>query len=127
MMTATKPPRPPAGLDDAGRRLWRSIAGRYELRPDELTVLESACRTADDEDRLTAALADEPTVVAGSMGQRRASPLFAEVRAARALLAALLARLALPDDQTDSRAAKLARSQQGRNAAAVRWGHRGAS
>jgi hypothetical protein len=44
----------PAGLAPKSARLWRAIAGpgRWGLRPDELRVLEDACREADLVDEL---------------------------------------------------------------------------
>jgi hypothetical protein len=74
--------RAPSGLGKGGRRLWRAIAnpGTYELRPDEVRVLEDACREVDLIDRLEDALAGEPLTVAGSQGQIVVHPLIVEVR-----------------------------------------------
>lgn len=44
-----KAPRAPDGLDKAGKRLWRRlVSAEFEYRGDELTLLEEACRTADN-------------------------------------------------------------------------------
>lgn len=90
--------RTPTGLQPAGRRLWLDVSKRYELRADELLLLEKACRTADDCARLDEAVAAAPLTVKGSMGQVREHPLLAQARQTRALLAALLKQLALPDE-----------------------------
>lgn len=116
----TKRPRPPTNLGRAGARLWRETVSVYELRGDELLLLAKACRTADDAERLDTACADAPLTVTGSAGQQRANPLLAEARATRALLAALLKQLALPDPVAEKRQAD-ARSSQARTAARARW------
>ena len=88
--------RTPAGLQSAGRRLWRAVVDEFELEAVELVLLEKACRTADDCARLDEAVAAAPLTVEGSMGQVREHPLLAQSRQTRALLAALLKQLNLP-------------------------------
>lgn len=122
-------PRTPPRLDPPGRRLWRDVVDVYELRPDELLVLEKACRTADDSARLDAALKDAPLMVTGSTGQQRHNPLMHEARQTRALLAALLRQLALPDEPAMAGGASASEqtkgvspsSQRAMNAARARW------
>lgn len=95
------PGRAPADLDKPGAALWKRIAkSGFEFREDELEVLAEACRTADELATLKAALSKltSPTT-AGSMGQTVGHPLFAEVRAHRALLSRLLARLGLTSEE----------------------------
>lgn len=120
-------PRQPIGLLRGGRNLWQSVRDRnYVLRPDELRVLEDACREVDLIDALEARLracvkAGEFTVK-GSMGQQVINPLISEVRQHRSTLASMLARLRLPDAGDDSAVAGPAgRGEQQRNAAAARW------
>jgi len=123
-----KPPRPPKGLGPAGRKLWKSICRDYELRPDELTVLESACREADLIQRLEEALKDAPLVVKGSMGQEVASPLVTEIRLHRSTQASLLKQLKIPDLEEEDeepiviRRRPMSRSDAARKAANARWG-----
>lgn len=118
-------PRAPAGLRTAGRRLWRQMVDVYELDPSEQTALESACRTADELADLQAVLAEVSTpTVAGSKGQTRVHPLYAEVRQHRLALARLLAAIDLPDDAAGAGAS---RSAAGRALARQRWGVRGAT
>ncbi|MGC4109448.1 MAG: hypothetical protein QM747_03270 [Nocardioides sp.] len=114
--------RPPKGLGRAGRRAWKSIATRYVLRPDELLVLESACRCADVVAKLEDDLSGQPLIVKGSMGQEREHPLLSEQRQQRALLTRLLVQLKLPDLEpgaVDDQA--MARSVKARAAARSRW------
>ncbi|WP_413800103.1 hypothetical protein [Streptomyces iranensis] len=116
-------PRPPGKLGAAGRRLWREVVERYELRPDEARILGDACREADIVERLEAELADAPLMVKGSMGQLVASPLVSEVRQHRSVLAALLKSLKLPDAPADAQRKQNAVSEQARAAARARWGN----
>ena len=113
------PPRP-TGLRAAGRRLWDAIAGSFELRPDELRLLEDAAREADVIERMRKVVDKADAEVAGSMGQPTAHPLLAELRQHRALLTTILTKLKLPDDPEGYDAA----SDMGRRAARARWGDR---
>ena len=91
-----KAPKPPGGLGDAGRVLWRDVCARYELDPAELLTLRELCRTADELDRLAAMMADHDPVVKGSRGQPVASPLMGEIRRHRVTFERLARALALP-------------------------------
>jgi hypothetical protein len=92
----------PDGLGEAGTALWDSIAGKYELRPDERATLLGAARAAD----MIAALREaweadgRPMLTKGSMGQDVIHPLIGELRTQESQKASLLARLKLPDDVT---------------------------
>lgn len=110
----------PAGLKAAGKKLWDSIVGGglYVLRPDELRVLEDACRTADMVSALEAEMAGADLVVTGSQGQPVANPILAELRQYRGLLRQQLKGLNLPDE--DGREAG-SRSAAARAAANARW------
>ena len=117
--------RPPKGLNGEGRRLWRSVVSAYDLRADELVVLESACRCADLVVQLDEAMRGQPLVSKGSMGQEREHPLLSEQRQQRALMVRTLASLKLPDlDSSEQPAddAAGARSVAARRAAQARWG-----
>lgn len=104
----------PKGLGLTGRRLWKDVAGKYELRPDEPRVLESACKTADLIDRLDEAMQGQPATVPGSRGQEIAHPLLAEIRMQRVTFSTLLKALKLPDEGG-------AAVNQQRDAAKSRW------
>lgn len=101
-MSSTTARKAPRNLGPAGRRLWQEVMGVYAPRPDEVLLLEKACRTADEAARLDEAARDAPLLTLGSMGQERVNPLLAEARATRALLAVLLKALALSDVEDDA-------------------------
>lgn len=115
-------PRQPAGLGEAGRELWHSIALTYELRPDEVRMLADACREADILERLEGDLIDAPLMVKGSMGQMTASPLVSEARMHRQTLATLLKALKLPDTPATGERKRAKVSEDARMAARARWG-----
>jgi len=121
----TDKPRQPSGLNGAGRRLWQKVAADYTMRADEWLILEKACRTADDAERLDTELAQAPLMVAGSQGQMRANPLLNESRQTRALLAALLKQLNLPDAE-DKASGVAPTTRRAVEAARARWGSHGA-
>lgn len=118
-------PRIPTGLGRRGRALWRSVVETYELRADELVVLEEAARTLDTCARLDAELATAPTMIPGSTGQARPHPLLAELRGHRQVLAQLLRQLGLADvvipDEGDG-PTLTPRQARAQHAAQVRWG-----
>lgn len=109
----------PKGLDSVGSKLWRDVTGKYDLRVDEWTVLEAACRASDRADLMRDELDIRPLMVEGSTGQLVVNPLVAEIRAHEAQVASLLARLKLPDDPAG--AGEVPRSTQARAAAQSRW------
>lgn len=113
----------PQGLGDKARRTWRSITRQYELRADELRMLEDACRTIDLIEKMQVRLDDQVTqlVVKGSTGQPAANPLIQEIRQQRAVLQRLFAALKLSDVDESAGAAQ-ERSASARDAAAARWG-----
>lgn len=114
-------PKAPANLSARGRRLWRDVVGVYDLRADELVVLEQACRESDLIDTMAAALEGEPLTVDGSRGQLVAHPLVAELRQHRLCLRGLLAQLKLPDEGDGAGRGANAASVAGRNLVAARW------
>lgn len=98
--------------------VWDDITSTYRLRPDELRILEDACREVDLVDRLEAALIGADLTVRGSQGQPVANPLVQEIRQHRQVVKALLGSLKLPDE--DGRAQE-SRSSSARAAANARW------
>ncbi len=88
-------PRKPRGLKAAGTRLWETINAEFDLdaEPHKLEILTHACRVSDSVSTLERAAAKEPLTAKGSTGQLVIHPLIGEVRAQRALLAQLIARL----------------------------------
>lgn len=113
----------PQNLGPKAEQVWEDISTGYELRTDELRILEDACREIDLVERLEDELRDQPLMVSGSQGQLVASPLVSELRQHRAVVARLLAQLKLPDE--DGRAQESV-SNAARKAANARWQQRGA-
>lgn len=114
----------PAGLRAAGKKLWEDIASKYELRADELAVLEDAARTSDMIATMETGLKGRPLLVRGSQGQQVINPLISELRQYRSTRAALLRQLKLPDENSTDTGAAL--SAKNRAAANARWSRRGA-
>ncbi|MFE4701077.1 hypothetical protein ACFRIC_28860 [Streptomyces sp. NPDC056738] len=114
----------PDGLGEAGLSLWQQVLEGFDPAPDELALLGEACRTVDELEAIAAALAAGPAVVQGSTGQPKASPLFAEARAHRVVLAKLLEQLAFPSEGEE--AGRTPNQLRASKAAEVRWSlHRG--
>lgn len=112
--------RPPGGLRAAGKRLWVAVADQFLLNPGELAMLEQACRTADELNRLESAVrALSELVTTGSTGQIKPHPLLAEVRAHRLLLERLTTALSLPDEREES--GLRPGQRHGQRAANTRW------
>lgn len=112
-------PQPPEGLGEKALVIWTEISSGYDLRIDELRVLEDACREIDLIERLEDELRGAELVVNGSMGQPVASPLVQELRQHRGVLARLLGWLKLPDEESPAAGG---RSASARQAAMARWG-----
>lgn len=125
---ATKLParRRPAKLKTAGRRLWDDVTSSYSLRPDEVAVLEQACRELDLVGQLERELDGADLLVPGSRGQQIAHPLLGEVRQHRTTLRQLLRQLKLPDGDGGGGDGGQ-RSTQAREAAYARWRRGGQS
>lgn len=118
-------PNPPAHLKETGAALWSEVVAGYDLRPDELRVLASACVAADLEAQFLAAWVDLgcPMMSKGSMGQEVEHPLIGSGDKQRKAMASLLKQLRLPDDGNTSTEE---RSTAARAAASARWSTRGA-
>lgn len=103
--------------------MWREIVAKYDLRQDELRILEDACSEADLIDDLAAEAKDAPKIVRGSQGQDVINPLISELRQHRSTLAQLLSKLKLPDDPGEGAGAQTesTRSTSARKAAQSRW------
>jgi phage terminase small subunit len=120
-----KRPKPPAGLGDAGRALWRRIHGDlaegWELDERETYLLEQACLIADQVAALDAAVAREGVTVAGSMGQSRVHPAVQESRQLRLAQSRLLKSIELVDP-VEVKKRMSPTSRRASEAANVRWG-----
>lgn len=114
----------PSGLHRAGRALWTSITDFYELDPGERSTLEQAARLADSAEELHAVIDAEGPMVAGSRGQPRLNLAVAELRATRAAIGSLVARLKLPSTHTTASGPGSVTSAKARAAARARWNAR---
>lgn len=92
---APQTPRPPVGLRQSGRVLWRAVLTDFELTKHEETVLREACRTADSLDDLQNLLEAEGLTSETSQG-KRVHPALVELRQQRIALARLFAALHIP-------------------------------
>lgn len=118
-------PKPPAHLGESGRALWTDVVATWDLRPDELRILSSACVAADMETEFLKAWVDlgRPYMSKGSMGQEVEHPLIGSIDKQSKTKAAHLGRLKLPDGDGVPAAD---RSTQAREAVNARWARRGA-
>lgn len=110
----------PTGLQAKGRKLWDDILADFDLRPEELRILEDACREADLIDRIEKEIQTSPLTAKGSQGQPVAAPLVTEIRQHRTTLARLLGQLKLTSE--GSAVAGMTTSEKARHAANARWG-----
>jgi hypothetical protein len=119
-------PRAPKGTRTAGRRLWASILGEYELEEHELALLREMTRIVDRLDLLAAEVAADGVVVRGPGLTERAHPALVEARQQQIALARLAAALRLPAGDQDSDAKAGMRRPQRRAGARGVYGIRGA-
>jgi hypothetical protein len=94
------------------------VTSGFELRPDELTLLEMAARLSDEITVLQTVLAEAQPLVTGSKGQTRTHPAYSELRGHRLALSRMLGQLGFGDADAD---AGLKRSSAGRRLAGLRW------
>jgi len=94
----------PPGLGPAGRRLWSSVVGPFELDEHERALLVEAVRTVDLLDQLDAAVRNDGPMLDSPQGLR-AHPAAVESRQQRITLARLLAALRLPAGEDGDRQA----------------------
>jgi hypothetical protein len=115
-------PKPPDGLETAGRQLWDSVAASFVMNAGELEILRQACRTSDEITSLEAELRGSSLVVAGYSGQPRPNPLLKIIQDHRLLLRRLVDSLALPDEGDES--GLRPGQRHARRAANARWRER---
>jgi hypothetical protein len=116
-------PRAPSGLRRGGwgRRVWRRLTKRYQMREDELLVLEKLALNEDVLERLETEAATAPLYIEGSRGQQVQNPIFDLARQHRLTSAKLLGQLGFADAlDADGRA----KSSAGRKMALTRWAGR---
>jgi hypothetical protein len=118
-MSEEESPKPPDGLETAGRQLWDSVAASFVLNAGEVEILRQAAATADEIVLLEAELQRSSLVVAGYAGQPRPNPLLKIIQDHRLLLRRLVDSLNLPDEDQESGLRPGARHAQ--TAARGRW------
>jgi hypothetical protein len=129
-MSEQRLPRPPTGLQSAGRRLWKSVVedadGQgIDLDSLEKSHLEDACRLSDRIEQMETTLAESETglMVKGYQGQPVAHPLIGEIRQSRQLRGQLLARIKVtPPEEKQQSGSVFPLGVQQRAAAQKRWG-----
>jgi hypothetical protein len=99
---ADESPKPPDGLETAGKQLWDSVTATFVLNAGETEILRQACHTSDEITSLEAELRGSTLVVAGYAGQPRPNPLLKIIQDHRLLLRRLVDSLALPDEDQES-------------------------
>ncbi len=103
---------PPEDLATEGLALWAAVTEAYELDRHELSLLRTACRTADRLEDIAEALVGAPLTVENKRGDLVPQPLLVEQRQQSLVLARLLASLRLPSGETEEGGAALARPQR---------------
>lgn len=93
----------------------------FDLRVDELVLLEDAARTLDLIERMQAVIDEAPLTVPGSREQVTTHPLLLEVRQHRMLLARLLGQLKLPEEPDAAWQKAIDRRHNARGAVLARW------
>lgn len=89
--------KPPAGLSDAGAKLWRELAAAYKIDdPHGEAILALACRAADRLEACRKRIEKDGVSVRDRWGQVKPHPLLAAERDARAAVLAALRQLSLP-------------------------------
>lgn len=112
----------PSNMGPKSKAFWTAITSEYELRADELRILEDACREIDLIEKMEKEMRTQPLTVQGSMGQIVAHPLTQELRQHRAIFKTLIAALKFEDGDSDAGS----RSASAAELARARWGGRGA-
>jgi phage terminase small subunit len=118
-----KPPEPPAGVGDAGTKLWQGVcsdlADGFRFDSRELALLARACTCADHIAALEDVVNRDGPTTAGSRGQVVVHPALAELRAQKIVLLRLLSTLDFGEQGEGSLV-----TQRARKAAVARWQQR---
>lgn len=114
-----RPRKPENQLRPAGRELWDSVVGEYDLDVHERLILLEACRTVDRLHALDEELQDAPLTVFNNKGDEVPNPRLTESRQQQGNLTRLIASLRLPSGEESDR-------PQRRGAARGAYGIRGA-
>ncbi|QRP48978.1 hypothetical protein [Amycolatopsis sp. FDAARGOS 1241] len=89
-------------FEERGQALYDQVTEAFDLRPDELSILELACFELDTVDRLQKAVDELPSLrTKGSMGQDVSAPELGELRQHSLAFANLISRLKISDEDSD--------------------------
>lgn len=89
----------PEHLGQHGKKLYEDVSTEFDLRPDELIILEQACGELDLCKRLEAEVSKLDSFrIKGSRGQDVAAPEVQEYRQHNLALASLISRLKISDE-----------------------------
>lgn len=93
-------PKAPGHLGPAGRKLWKRLLDEYEIDdPAGLTLLQSACESADRIEAARKSIEEAGVVVRDRFGELRSNPACAIEHAAKMQLVRALRALRLaPED-----------------------------
>ena len=115
-------PKPPEGLQSAGKDLWKSILADvgpgWRLDARDLHFLSRACRIEDEMRELERIVDEEGLTTNGSRGQTAIHPALAEARQLRQVQQRLLGAVELCDPAHGTRSATTAHATR---AAQARW------
>lgn len=113
-------PKPPQGLQQAGRGLWEAFVGAYDWEAHELPQLGLAAGQADLVAQLERLLVAQGLEVEGSRGQTRLNPAVAELGRQRLALSKLIDALPVPVDGAEDKVESPAQ-KRARKAVTARW------
>lgn len=117
-------PEPPVEVVKAGEAaeaFWRRVVVRWELRTDELRILQDACVQLALVDRLQYEADRSDVLIEGSRGQLRPNPIFDAVRQHRLALTNILKSLNIPESDEEEAARAERRHNKAVKAARTRW------
>jgi hypothetical protein len=121
-MAAERSARAPAGLQDAGGRLWtamhKGLDEGLRFSVHELEILTRACQVADRAALLAEHVAADGVMSTGSKGQMVVHPALVELRLCESQVVSLLQRVSTED--TAGRA-RTPTQQRAAKAASARW------
>jgi len=89
-------------MGPAGRALWRSVLGEFELGGHERLILANACRVADTCDALQEVIGRDGPMLVTADGGPRTHPACRELRQQRITLARLIVSLRVPLGDEDA-------------------------
>nr|DAJ25788.1 MAG TPA: terminase small subunit [Caudoviricetes sp.] len=106
---------------EAAEAFWRRVVVRWELRTDELRILQDACVQLALVDRLQYEADRSDVLIEGSRGQLRPNPIFDAVRQHRLALTNILKSLNIPESDEEEAARAERRHNKAVKAARTRW------